>query len=115
MLDEGAIRLDLCAALPHRSWAKIRNKITQLRGKDFKATKPQVPMKQNETIEQYLERHPEQAVAMNVSVSKNYSRQNAQNEKPHRLRRLNLATLKSSSFALVAQLSDATSNNGRSC
>jgi len=74
MLDEGATQLDLCAALPHRSWAKIRKKITQLRGKDFKVTKPHVPMKQHETIDQYLERHPEQAVTMNLSVSKNSSR-----------------------------------------
>ncbi len=72
-------------------------------------------MKQRETIEQYLERHSEQAATMNLSDEANCSRQNARNEKRHRLRRLNLATLKSSSFALVAQLSDATSDNGRSC
>jgi len=36
MSDDGATQLDLCAALPHRSRAKIRKKITQLRGKDFK-------------------------------------------------------------------------------
>jgi DNA invertase Pin-like site-specific DNA recombinase len=75
MLDQGASQLELCAALPHRSWAKIRKKITQLRGKDFKVVKPQVPMKQHETIEQYLERNPEQAVTMNFSVSENYSQQ----------------------------------------
>jgi hypothetical protein len=74
MLDEGTTQLDLCAALPLRSWAKIRKKITQLRGKDFKVTKPQVPMKQHETIEQYLARHPEQAVTMSFAISKNYSR-----------------------------------------
>ena len=74
MLDEGATQLDLCAALPYRSWAKIRRKITQLRGADFTVTKPQVPMKQHETIEQYLERNPEQSVTMNFSVSANSSR-----------------------------------------
>jgi hypothetical protein len=75
MLDEGAIQLDLCAALPHRSWAKIRKRITQLRGKDFEVTKQKVPMNPHETIEQYLERHPEAAVTMNVSISRNYSPQ----------------------------------------
>lgn len=73
LLDKGAAQLDLCATLPHRSWEKIRRKITQLRGKEFKVTKPEVPMMQQETIEQYLERNPEQAVTMNVSVSRNYS------------------------------------------
>jgi hypothetical protein len=73
MLDEGATQLELCAALPHRSWAKIRKKITQLRGKDFKIAKPQVTMKQHETIEQYLERNPDEAVTMNFSVSESYS------------------------------------------
>jgi len=113
MLDEGAIRLDLYAALPHRSRAKIRSKITQLRGRDSKVTKPQVTMKQHETIEQYPEAHPETAGAMNVSISKSSSRQNARNEQPHRLRRLNLAVLKSSSFARVAQLSDSEAMSKR--
>jgi hypothetical protein len=81
MLDQGASQLELCAALPHRSWAKIRKKITQLRGKDFKVTKPQVAMKQHETIEQYLERNPEQAVTMNFSVSENL-KQRRQKKKP---------------------------------
>ena len=81
MLDEGATQLDFCAVLPHRSWAKIRMKITQLYGADFTVTKPQVPMKQHETIEQYLERNPEQAVTMNFSVSANSSRQR-QKKKP---------------------------------
>lgn len=71
MLDEGASQLELCAALPHRSWAKIRKKITQLHGSDSVVAKPQVPMIQHETIEQYLERNPEQAVTMNFSVSRN--------------------------------------------
>lgn len=73
MLENGASQLEVCAALPHRSWAKIRRKITQLRGKDFTVVKPKVRMKQHETIEQYLERNPAQAVTMNFSVSKNYS------------------------------------------
>lgn len=68
MLDEGATQLELCQAFPYRSWAKIRKKITQLRGKDFKVTKPQVPMKQHETIEHYLERLPEQAAAIDLSA-----------------------------------------------
>ncbi|MAU09023.1 MAG: hypothetical protein CL607_04315 [Anaerolineaceae bacterium] len=86
MLNEGAEQLELCAALPHRSWAKIRNKITQLRGKDFKVTKPQVPMKQHETIEHYLERNPEQAVTMNLSVSENLSQRRLM-RRPSHLRR----------------------------
>lgn len=73
LLDQGATQLELRAALPHRSWAKIRKKITQLRGQDFKVVKPQVPMKQHETIEQYLARNPEEAVTMNFSVSENCS------------------------------------------
>jgi hypothetical protein len=64
-------------------------------------------MKQHAAIEQYLERNPVQVVTMNFSVSENSSPQIPQNEKPHRLRRLNLATLKSNCFTLVAQLSAA--------
>lgn len=75
MLNEDATQLELCAALPHPSWAKIRRKITQLRGKDFKVIKPQVRMKQHETIEQYLARNPLQAVTMKFSISENWSRQ----------------------------------------
>jgi transposase len=86
LLNEGATQLELCAALPHRSWAKIRKKITQLRGKDFKVTKPQVAMKQHETIEQYLERNPEQAVTMNFSVSANCSRRRRWKKPSHRQR-----------------------------
>lgn len=96
MLDEGAVQLDRCAALPHRSWAKIRKKIAQLRGKDFEVVKPQVQMKQHETIEQYLKRNPEQAVMMNFSVSGNCSPQKPQNGHYHRsgdLRRLNIVYL----------------------
>ncbi|MCA9889604.1 MAG: recombinase family protein [Anaerolineae bacterium] len=75
LLDKGATQLELCAALPHRSWAKIRRKITQLRGKEFKVTKPPVRMGKHDTIKDYLERHPELgAVAMNSSVSENCPR-----------------------------------------
>jgi len=77
----------------YRSWAKIRKKITQLPGKDFKVTKPQVPMKQHETIEHYPERLPEQAAAIDLSAAVSSSPRIPQNEKFHRLRRLNLAIL----------------------
>jgi len=56
--------------------------------------KPQVPMKKHETIVQYPERNPEEAVTMNFSISKHYSPQIPQNEKFHRRRRLNLAKIK---------------------
>lgn len=75
LLDQGATQPELCAALPHRSWAKIRRKITQLRGQNFKVVMSPVPMKKHETIEQYLARNPEEALTMNFSISTNYSRQ----------------------------------------
>jgi hypothetical protein len=93
LLDEGATQLELCAALPHRSWAKIRKRITQLRGKDFTVEKPQKRMGKHETIEQYLERHPEEAVTMHSSISKNSPRQKPANSECHRSHRLNLAKI----------------------
>jgi hypothetical protein len=55
-------RLDMCATLPLRSWAKIRKKITQLRRKDFTVTKPQAPLVQHETIAQHREQYLEQGI-----------------------------------------------------
>ena len=52
-------------------------------------------MKQHETIEQYLERNPDQTIAMNISTATNSSSQIPQNEKPHRLSLIFFTTLKS--------------------
>jgi hypothetical protein len=68
LLDSGASQLELCAALPHRSWAKIRKKITQLQGADFKVARPPVPVKKHETYNQYLERNPAGAATMNCAI-----------------------------------------------
>ncbi len=72
LLDAGANQLEVCAALAHRSWAKLRKKITQLRGSACKVVKPAVAMLPHETIREYVVRNPDQAVTMNFSVS-NYS------------------------------------------
>jgi hypothetical protein len=101
---------EISVARPPRSWAKIREKIAQLRGQDFKVAKPQVRMKQYETIEQYCERHPEQALTINISVSKNYSPQIPQNDNFHRPRHLNLVKLNSDNTILILQLTTAPSN-----
>lgn len=69
LLDAGVNQVQICVAMPHRSWAKLRKKITQLRGSNFKVGKPAVPMLQHETIREYFVRNPEQAVTMNFSVS----------------------------------------------
>jgi hypothetical protein len=67
-------------------------------------------MKQSETIEQYLERVPDASPTMNFSVSGNLKLQIPRNEKSPRLSRLNLARLKYSSIALLAQLNDTISD-----
>lgn len=75
LLDAGVNQVQICAAIPHRSWAKLRKKITQLRGANFKVGKPAVPMLPHETIREYVVRNPEQAVTMNFSVSSYWSPQ----------------------------------------
>lgn len=40
----------MASCVENRSWAKIRKKITRLRGRDFTVAKPQAPMEQHETL-----------------------------------------------------------------
>jgi hypothetical protein len=68
LLKQEATQLELCAALPPRSWAKIRKKITQLRGQDFTVAKPQMLMEHHEMIEQYRERHLAQGVTIDAEA-----------------------------------------------
>lgn len=58
LLDAGATQLEIAAALPYRSWQKIRKRITQLRGKAFKVPKAG-QMEANETFMDYLHRNPD--------------------------------------------------------
>lgn len=106
LLDEGADQIELCAALPHRSWAKIRKKITQFRGKEFTVERPQKPVGKNETFEQYLERHPDEAVTMNSSISGNSPRHNPENTERHRSSRLNLAKIEANNLILLVGLNN---------
>jgi hypothetical protein len=110
LLDAGATQLDVCAALPPRSWAKIRKKITQLRRKDFTVTKPQLPMEQHETLAQYREQNLEQAITIDAEVLASWQPQIPPNAEFHRPRRLNLARLNSDNTTLILQLNQALSN-----
>jgi len=55
LLDRGATQLELAAALPHRSWEKIRKRVTQMRGKGF-IVPESGQMKAQETYADYLDR-----------------------------------------------------------
>jgi DNA invertase Pin-like site-specific DNA recombinase len=72
LLDAGATQLEIAAALPHRSWEKIRMRITKLRGKKFKVQDTGY-LQPNETVHDYIAQNPTAAIAMNLSISKNLS------------------------------------------
>lgn len=55
LLDRGATQLELAAALPHRSWEKIRKRVTQMRGRSF-IVPESGQMKAQETYADYLDR-----------------------------------------------------------
>lgn len=58
LLNSEATQLKIAAALPYRSWQKIRKQITQLRDKTFKVLKVG-QMEVNETFMDYLRRNPD--------------------------------------------------------
>jgi DNA invertase Pin-like site-specific DNA recombinase len=55
MLDREATKLELLEAFPYRTWGRIRAKVTELRGRDFKIPGPK-PMHRDETFVQYQAR-----------------------------------------------------------
>ncbi len=70
LLDKGAGQLEIAAALPYRSWQGLRQKITALRGREFKVPGPR-PMEDNETFIEYVDRNPSAAESMAFLISKN--------------------------------------------
>jgi len=81
-IEIGTTRLEMAAALPHRSWEAIRKKIAQVHGKGIKVPETGF-LAPSDTILDYLEAHPEAAGAMPFAILENYSRQIPQNKKHH--------------------------------
>lgn len=52
LLESGAAQADIAAAFPHRNWKRIRAKITELKGADFKVPGPRV-LRSHETYEAF--------------------------------------------------------------
>jgi hypothetical protein len=52
LLESGAAQLDIAAAFPHRNWKRIRAKISELRGSDFRLPGPR-RLRSHETYELY--------------------------------------------------------------
>jgi hypothetical protein len=74
MLDRGAAQLELSAALPHRSWEKIRKRVTLMRGKGF-IVPESGKMKAQETYADYLDRTDGSAETMAFRVGVSLERQ----------------------------------------
>jgi len=55
MLDENATKLELLEAFPHRTWGRIRAKVTELRGKKFEIPGPKL-MLRDETFWHFIAR-----------------------------------------------------------
>ncbi len=72
LLDAEATQLEIAAALPHRSWEKIRSRITALRGKEFKVRETGY-LQPNETIQDYITQNPSAANTMEISILTNLS------------------------------------------
>lgn len=66
LLNKGATQLEIATALPHRSWEKIRMRITRLRGKEFKIPETSY-LQPNETIQDYIRQNPSAAITMELS------------------------------------------------
>ena len=90
--------------LDGRIWAKIGHGITRLQGTDVTVEKPPQRMEQQETIEQYLARHPAETVTIHSSISTHSSRQKTANSECHRSHRLNLAKVSPNHLIHILQL-----------
>jgi hypothetical protein len=94
LLDRGAAQLELAAALPHRSWEKIRKRVTQMRGRSF-IVPESGQMKAQETYADYLDRTDGSAetmaflsgVSLELPMARNWKRQSSG------VRRLNVVVL----------------------
>jgi hypothetical protein len=72
LLDKGATQLEIAAALPHRSWDKIRKRIRMLRGTGIDIPESGY-LDAQDTYQSYLARNPSAAIAMELSILTNSS------------------------------------------
>jgi hypothetical protein len=83
LLEAGATQFQIAAALPHRTWEKIRKRIRTLQGTGFEVSESG-DIRPRETFRDYVERKPSTAIAMDLSISGNSSRQKRSNQERHR-------------------------------
>jgi DNA invertase Pin-like site-specific DNA recombinase len=73
LVDEEATQLQICAALPVRTWEAIRKKIVKLRGNSA-MVKDVGALELGETIHDYLARKPDAATALAMPILENSER-----------------------------------------